>query len=81
MSERDASSSDAGLTGLPSGSTLLTHFGGDIETLRIFLLEERLPDGWEPTITDAKGLTLMKFNKTSLPVELMTNEREFERAE
>jgi hypothetical protein len=59
----------------------LTHFGGDIETLRPFLLEERLPDGWEPTITDAKGLTLMKFNTTSLPVELMVNEREFSRLE
>jgi len=64
-----------------SGSTLLTHFGGDIETLRPFLLEERLPDGWEPTITDAKGLTLAKFNKTSLPVELMTDESEFARRE
>lgn len=64
-----------------SGSTLLTHFGGDIETLRIFLLEERLPEGWEPTITDAKGLTITKFNQTSLPVELMTNEAEFAREE
>lgn len=64
-----------------SGSTLLTHFGGDIETLRTFLLEERLPEGWEPTITDAKGLTIAKFNKTSLPVELMTNEAEFARGE
>lgn len=66
---------------LPSGSTLLTHFGGDIETLRPFLLEERLPDGWEPTITDAKGLTITKFNTTSIPVELMTNESEFTRTE
>lgn len=69
--------SDVELTRLLSGSTLLTHFGGDIETLRPFLLEERLPDGWEPTMTDAKGLTITKFNKTSLPVELMTNESEF----
>ncbi|KAF9788481.1 Chloroperoxidase [Thelephora terrestris] len=69
------------LFGSSNGSTLLTHFGGDIETLRPFLLEERLPDGWEPTITDAKGLTLMKFNTTSLPVELMVNEREFSRLE
>jgi len=67
--------------GSSNGSTLLTHFGGDIETLRTFLLDERLPDGWEPTITDAKGLTIAKFNKTSLPVELMTNEAEFARGE
>ena len=62
---------------LPSGSTLLTHFGGDIETLRPFLLEERLPDGWEPMNTDAKGLTITKFNKTARPIELMTDESEF----
>jgi hypothetical protein len=75
------SPSGAGLTMLFSGSTLLTHFGGDIETLRPFLLEERLPDGWEPVTTDAKGLTIMKFNKTSLPVELMTDESAFARGQ
>ena len=73
--------SDVELTMLLSGSTLLTHFGGDIETLRPFLLEERLPDGWEPTITDAKGLTITKFNNTSVPVELMVNESEFARSQ
>jgi hypothetical protein len=67
--------------GSSNGSTLLTHFGGDIETLRTFLLEERLPDGWEPTTTDAQGLTIAKFNKTSIPVELMINEAEFAREE
>jgi len=65
------------LFGSSNASTLLTHFGGDIETLRPFLLEERLLDGWEPTITDAKGLTITKFNKTSLPVELMTDESQY----
>ena len=68
-----------GLTVLPSGSTLLAIFGGDIETLRTFLIDERLPDGWEPTMTDAKGLTMMKFNTTVLPVEMMTNETAFAR--
>jgi len=81
VSKRDAQPFDTVLTMPPSGSTLLTHFGGDIETLRPFLLEERLPDGWEPTITDAKGLTMAKFNKTSIPVELMTDETEFARKE
>ena len=81
MSKRGGRSSDGGLTVLLSGSTLLTHFGGDIETLRPFLLEERIPEGWEPKMTDAKGLTIIKFNKTSIPVELMTNERDFEREE
>jgi hypothetical protein len=79
--KRGEATSYEGLTELLSGSTLLTHFGGDIETLRPFLLEERLPEGWEPTMTDAKGLTIMKFNKTAVPVELMTNEREFARSE
>ena len=81
MSIRDAALRRRADDMLLSGSTLLTHFGGDIETLRLFLLQERLPDGWEPTITDAKGLTLIKFNQTSLPVELMTDESEFARKE
>jgi hypothetical protein len=60
-----------------SASTLLTHFGGDPVTLRPYLLEERLPDGWEPVMNDAMGLTILKFNRTVLPVEMNINEGEF----
>jgi len=60
--------------GSANASTMLTHFGGDPVTLRPYLLEERLPDGWEPTMNDAMGLTMMKFNQTVLPVEMNTTD-------
>lgn len=33
---------------LCSSATMITVFGGEIPLLRTWLLEERLPDGWEP---------------------------------
>lgn len=60
-----------------SASTILTHFNGNPVDLRPYLLEERLPDGWEPTMTDAMGLTMMKFNNTVIPVEMLTDENQF----
>lgn len=56
---------------------MLTHFNGNPVDLRPYLLEERLPDGWEPAIIDAMGLTMMKFNNTVLPVEMHTCEGDF----
>ena len=53
-----------------SSSTMLTLFGGRIEDLRTFLVEERLPEGWEPKIRTPYGLTIGAFNKTVLQVEL-----------
>jgi len=63
--------------GSANASTMLTHFGGDPVTLRPYLVEERLPDGWEPIMTDAMGLTLMKFNQTVSPVEMNIDEGAF----
>jgi hypothetical protein len=53
-----------------SGSTLLTIFGGRVKDLTSFLIEERLPEGWEPRIRSRYGLTIGTFNKTVLRVEL-----------
>lgn len=53
-----------------SSSTMLTLFGGRVEDLRTFLVEERLPVGWEPKIRTLYGLTIGTFNKTVLQVEL-----------
>jgi hypothetical protein len=33
-------------------------FGGDVKDLRVWLAEERLPDGWEPKNTEALGHTI-----------------------
>ncbi|CAL1710015.1 unnamed protein product [Somion occarium] len=53
-----------------NSSTMLTIFGGDIKDLRPFLLEERIPDGWQSRITKPMGLTIAEFNSTVLRVEL-----------
>jgi len=63
--------------GSANASTMLTHFNGNPVDLAPYLLEERLPDGWEPVINDAMGLTMMKFNHTVIPVEMNTCEHEF----
>ncbi|KAI6123362.1 putative chloroperoxidase [Pisolithus croceorrhizus] len=54
-------------SGVPT--TLLTAFGGRVDDLRVFLLEERLPQGWEPRIRSPYGLTILKFNQTIIPLE------------
>lgn len=33
-------------------------FGGDIEALRAWLVDERFPDGWEPKNREALGHTI-----------------------
>ncbi|KAI9056394.1 Cloroperoxidase [Trametes sanguinea] len=61
--------------GSSNGANLLTIFGGRIQDLRPFLLEERLPDGWEPRVRHRMGLTMLEFNATvALPVELSIKE-------
>ncbi|KAH7886161.1 Chloroperoxidase [Phlebopus sp. FC_14] len=62
--------------GSTNASTLLTAFGGRVEDLRPFLLEERLPEGWESRIRQPYGMTILTFNKTILTVELGTKEPE-----
>lgn len=57
-----------------SASTLLTIFGGRIEDITPFLIEERIPEGWEPRIRRKYGLTMATFNKTVFRVEAGTKE-------
>ena len=59
---------------LRSSSTLLTIFGGRVKDLRPFLLEERIPDGWESRIREPFGLTMAAFNPTVMGVELAIKE-------
>ncbi|TFK75585.1 Cloroperoxidase [Pluteus cervinus] len=60
--------------GSSNSSTLLTIFGGRVKDLEPILLEERIPDGWEPRIRERLGLTILAFNKTVLGVETRTKE-------
>lgn len=54
---------------LGSSSTMLKIFGGKTKDLRTFLLEERIPDGWQPSVRHPMGLTMAEFNQTALKVE------------
>ncbi|KAF9245738.1 Chloroperoxidase [Melanogaster broomeanus] len=63
--------------GSTNASTLLVAFGGRVEDLKAFLLEERLPDGWESYIRLPHGLTITTFNQTIMKVELGIKERTF----
>ncbi|KAG6826657.1 hypothetical protein H0H92_014948 [Tricholoma furcatifolium] len=56
---------------------MLTAFGGRVKDLEAFLLEERLPEGWESCNRDGKGLTIISFNKTVSKVERGIDESEF----
>lgn len=42
--------------------------------MRPFLLEERIPDGWQSRILHPMGLTMAEFNMTALRVELGIHE-------
>ncbi|KAF9224876.1 Cloroperoxidase [Gyrodon lividus] len=63
--------------GSANSSTLLTIFGGRVDDIRILLLEERLPQGWESRVRKPYGLTMLTFNWTVLPVELGIRESDW----
>ncbi|KAI6126785.1 Chloroperoxidase [Pisolithus sp. B1] len=65
----EARATNPDLFGSTNTATLLTAFGGRVDDLRVFLLEERLPQGWEPRIRSPYGLTIFKFNQTIIPLE------------
>ncbi|OSX56776.1 hypothetical protein POSPLADRAFT_1050466 [Postia placenta MAD-698-R-SB12] len=58
------------LFGSSNSGTLLTIFGGRVQDLRPILLEERIPEGWQPRIRNPAGLTLTAFQPTVLGIEL-----------
>lgn len=60
-----------------SCTTLLWIFGGRVKDLETLLIEERIPDGWEPRIRKRKGITMIKFNKTVLQIEKGIDEKPF----
>ncbi|KAJ5528274.1 hypothetical protein N7513_012433 [Penicillium frequentans] len=61
-----------------SGNSALMYsiFGGDVRDLRIWLSEERFPDGWEPKNREAHGHTIAQAQATSLTIEFNINEKQ-----
>jgi len=53
----------------------MTIFGGRVEDVRRFLMEERLADHWEPKVRAPCGLTIGAFAPTAIRVELGVKER------
>lgn len=64
--------------GSTNSATLLTAFGGRVNDLAAFLVEERLPEGWEPRIRYPHGLTILEFNRTIFPLERGIRESDWE---
>ncbi|KAF9821600.1 hypothetical protein IEO21_00446 [Rhodonia placenta] len=63
------------LFGSTNASNLLATFDGKVDDLRPFLLEERIPEGWQSRIRYSKGLTITSFQSTILRVELGIEEK------
>ncbi|KAE9402650.1 chloroperoxidase-like protein, partial [Gymnopus androsaceus JB14] len=58
--------------GSSNSSGLVAICGARVSDLRVFLLEERIPEGWEPAARSRLGMTLAKFNFTVIPLEMGT---------
>ena len=56
---------------------MLTIFGGRVRDLKSFLIEEKLPEGWESRVRSRWGLTFAKFNLTVIPLEFSTSEKKY----
>ena len=52
-----------------STAMLLTSFRGNTADLKTFLIEERIPDGWESGSRDYLGMTFTKLAMTFINVE------------
>lgn len=57
---------------------MLTIFGGRVDDLRSFLVDECLPQGWESRIRQPYGLTGIGFNNVALPIGWGIRESDWE---
>ena len=62
---------------LCSTSMIPLIFGRRADGLRAILLEERLPEGWEPRVRKPYGLTLHTLNFTALLIWLGIREADW----
>jgi len=63
--------------GSTNSATMLTAFGGRISDLESFLIDERLPDGWESRIRKPFGMTFASFNVTIFKIEFGVSEKKY----
>ncbi|KZT08139.1 chloroperoxidase-like protein [Laetiporus sulphureus 93-53] len=55
--------------GSSNSSTFVTTFGGKVQDLKVWLLEDRIPDGWQSRVRHSGGFTLTEFQSTVLTIE------------
>ncbi|EPT01971.1 hypothetical protein FOMPIDRAFT_99721 [Fomitopsis schrenkii] len=60
--------------GASNSALLLTACGGRVKDLYPMLLEERIPDGWQPRVRTPGGITFLTLQGMVLPVELCVEE-------
>ncbi len=60
-----------------SACNFLGIFGGRVKDLEIFLLEERIPEGWECRTRNRAGLTFAKHNLNVFRVEFGIDEKKY----
>jgi hypothetical protein len=46
-------------------------FGGRVDDLKTWLIEERFPQGWQPRVTKRYGYSLLSMNLRSLQVRCL----------
>jgi hypothetical protein len=61
--------------GSSNSSTMLLFWGGKVRDLEALLIEERLPEGWQPKVLSRFGLTMAAFNATVFRVEYGIDEK------
>ncbi|RQM06383.1 hypothetical protein DH86_00001194, partial [Scytalidium sp. 3C] len=62
--------------GSGNGALMYSIFGGNVNDMRCWLTEERLPEGWEPKNREALGHTILQAQITSLAIEFNINEKQ-----
>jgi len=56
--------------GSTNTSFLVTLFGGRVDQLQELLVNERIPDGWEPVVRERMGFTISSIAPSAFKVEL-----------
>jgi hypothetical protein len=56
---------------------MLAAFDGRVRDLETWLIEERIPDGWETKIRQRLGITFAQFNVTVFGVEFGISEKKY----
>jgi hypothetical protein len=62
--------------GSGNGALMYSVFGGNVEDLRCWLSEERLPDGWEPKNREFYGHTILQASTNTLAIEFNIDEQQ-----